>query len=104
MPGFAAKDANRRGNSRVVGLRGLAGAALAAAFLPGCPLSDSYYIDANGTAGHTAANGGDTAVGGGAGVGGSGGNAALGGSDPGAGAAGEAGGPATGGSAGDAAS
>jgi hypothetical protein len=104
MPRFAAKDANRRGTSRVVDLRGLAGAALVAAFLPGCPLSDSYYVDANGTAGHTAANGGETTVGGGAGVGPSGGNAALGGSNLDAGAAGDAGGTTTGGSAGDAAS
>ncbi len=100
MPRFVATDANQRG-SRVVDLRALTGAALMAIVLPGCPLSDNYYVEANGTGGLTAANGGTTTVGGG--VGGTalnGGSPALGGG--GSGATGGALG-ATGGSGGDAA-
>ncbi|HWP09297.1 MAG TPA: C-type lectin domain-containing protein [Polyangiaceae bacterium] len=102
MPRFVAKEANNRG-TRVVDLRALASAALMAALLPGCPLSDKYYVDATATGGHTAASGGETTMRGGAGFGPSGGNAALGGGGLGAGAAGGAGGTKAGGSGGDAA-
>jgi hypothetical protein len=99
MPRFVAKTANRRGSSGVE-LRALGGAALFALFLPGCPLSDNYYVDAAG--GLTAANGGQTTVGGTSGAGLSG-NPALGGG-PSAGAVGGAGRTTLGGSSGTTAS
>jgi len=94
MPRFVAKGGNDRGGRGVA----LAGAALIAVFLPGCPLSDSYYVDVGASGGHTAATGGETTVGGASGAG-RGGKPAFGGNG-GTGAVGGAGGATVGGSGG----
>lgn len=85
MPRFVPNDANHRGNGRFE-LRALAGAALMAVLLPGCPLSDNYYVDATGSGGLAAANGGSTTANGGASGSGLGGAGATlgGGTDTGA--------------------